>query len=464
MYNKYVITSSLKKHNKRGHKEIRLFNIPSPKWIKTENPSKHDLKKDCLDSNSNYWNCSTTQNTQSSSHNLFTLKSNGSTFSAGDKHNHAISIREKYFDDKRAKYQNEIENKRAKLLKNKKELEMIKLKKTERFNKVTEMRKIKLKIHRLSNNKRAQLCSSLDSKSYFFNQKVEEYFESNRFINKQINYHSTFRFGKEHYGEAHNRIDMMMNLDRISSMSADKLKKRHFENNFSDKEIDLINEDLTYFMNNNSKTGCKFFSRNTLARKIEMEDQAEERKRLKEKKKAEIAKKMTARNSIIRNTQNLFSSIIDKNENKTVNENKFHWITEKASPIRNKTEQDFMTKVRSRVNLALNKAHNEEIKHEKEEKKKRENIEKELRLMNYELYQTTKGTPLVTIDNKREYALPASEKREYSLLANSANLKKMKKKFYLNSKKNEEEQIVDQEKKLIQDYISKLRDSYISKK
>ena len=54
------------------------------------------------------------------------------------------------------------------------------------------------------------------------------------------------------------------------------------------------------------------------------------------------------------------------------------------------------------------------------------NIEKELRLMNYELYQTTKGTPLVTIDNKREYALPASEKREYSLLANSANLKKMK--------------------------------------
>ena len=95
MYNKYVITSSLKKHNKRGHKEIRLFNIPSPKWIKTENPSKHDLKKDCLDSNSNYWNCSTTQNTQSSSHNLFTLKSNGSTFSAGDKHNHAISIREK---------------------------------------------------------------------------------------------------------------------------------------------------------------------------------------------------------------------------------------------------------------------------------------------------------------------------------------------------------------------------------
>ena len=84
---------------------------------------------------------------------------------------------------------------------------------------------------------------------------------------------------------------MMMNLDRISSMSADKLKMRHFENNFSDKEIDLINEDPTYFMNNNSKTRFKFLSRNTLARKIEMEDQAEERKRLKEKKKAEIAKK-----------------------------------------------------------------------------------------------------------------------------------------------------------------------------
>lgn len=464
MYNKYVSTSSLKKHNNRGHKEIRLFNIPSSKWIKTEMNLKNDSKKDYLDSNSNYWNCSTTQNTQSSTHNLLSLKSNGSTFSVGDRINHAISIREKYFDDKREKIKNEIENKREKLIKKKKELDKIKQKKSERFNKVTEMRKIKLKIHRLSHHKGEQLCSSLDSKNYFFNQKVEEYFESDRFINKQINFHSTFRFGKEHYGDAHNRLNMIMNLDRITSMSADKLKMKRFENNFSEKEIDLINEDPNYFMNNKTVSGCKFLSRNTLAKRIEMEDKAEERKILKEKKRLEIAKKMTARNSIIRNNKNLFTSIIQKEANKTVNEKKFNWLTEKASPDKNKQNKDFMTRVKSKVNLALNRAHNEEIKHEIEQKQKRENIEKELRLMNYELSQTNKGTPMMTLENKRDHGLPASEKREFSLLSNSANLKKIKRKFYLNNKKNEEEKLIDQEKKVIQDYVSKLKDSYISKK
>ena len=189
---------------------IRLLNFPLREWITTE----RNAKKEYLDSNSNYWNCST----QSSTHNIFSLKSNGSTFSVGDRSSHAMTIREKLLDDKKAKIKNEIENKREKLIKKKKEFEMIKEKRTEKYNKVSEMRKIKLKIHKLS--KKEDICASFDTKNYLFNQKVEEYFQSNRFIKKQINFHSNFRFGNKHYGVAHNRLDMMMSLDAKVSKSA----------------------------------------------------------------------------------------------------------------------------------------------------------------------------------------------------------------------------------------------------
>ena len=73
-----------------------------------------------------------------------------------------MTIREKLLDDRKAKIKNEIENKREKLIKKKKEFEMIKQKRTEKYNKVSEMRKIKLKIHKLS--KKEELCASFDTK------------------------------------------------------------------------------------------------------------------------------------------------------------------------------------------------------------------------------------------------------------------------------------------------------------
>ena len=147
-------------------KAIRLLNYPLREWINTE----RNAKKEYLDSNSNYWNCST----QSSTHNIFTLKSNGSIFSVGDRSSHAITIREKLLDDRKAKIKNEIENKREKLIKKKKEFEMIKQKRTEKYNKVSEMRKIKLKIHKLS--KKEEVCASFDTKIIYLIRKLENIF------------------------------------------------------------------------------------------------------------------------------------------------------------------------------------------------------------------------------------------------------------------------------------------------
>ena len=61
------------------------------------------------------------------------------------------------------------------------------------------------------------------------------------------------------------------------------------------------------------------------------------------------------------------------------------------------------------------------------------------------------------------YLQKRKEKREFSLLANSASLKKIKR-IYLNNKKNAEETVINQEKKVILDYVSKLKDTYISLK
>ena len=73
---------------------------------------------------------------------------------------------------------------------------------------------------------------------------------------------------------------------------------------------------------------------------INTKDQAEERKIQKREKKSRNSKKMTARNSIlIRNAQKFFASIIDKEANKTVNENKVHWKKEIKSSEKKKEQK-----------------------------------------------------------------------------------------------------------------------------
>ena len=72
---------------------------------------------------------------------------------------------------------------------------------------------------------------------------------------------------------------------------------------------------------------------------------------------------MTARNSIlIRNAQKLFASIIDKETNKTVNENKFHWKKGIKSSEKKKEQKDFMTKVKSKMNLVLSREHKKDLR------------------------------------------------------------------------------------------------------
>lgn len=70
-------------------------------------------------------------------------------------------------------------------------------------------------------------------KSFFLIKKIEEYFQSEHFINKQIKYHSKFRFGNLYYGEVHDRFAMMTDLDNIILA---KKKNSNISNQFSDKE------------------------------------------------------------------------------------------------------------------------------------------------------------------------------------------------------------------------------------
>lgn len=88
-----------------------------------------------------------------------------------------------------------------------------------------------------------------------------------------------------------------------------------------------------------------------------------------------------------------------------------------------------MTRVKSKMNLALSREHKKELRREIEQKKKRAHIERELKVMDFDLYQANKGTPMMTIENRRDHPLPAKEKREFSLLANSASLKKKLKEY-----------------------------------
>ena len=64
----------------------------------------------------------------------------------------------------------------------------------ENTTKQYELRKLRMKLHKLINLKKSNLCNQFDCKNDIFNRKVNDYFQSERYINRNINYHQTFHF------------------------------------------------------------------------------------------------------------------------------------------------------------------------------------------------------------------------------------------------------------------------------
>ena len=170
--------------------------------------------------------------------------------------------------------------KEEKLKKMQNEIHRNKSFKLHQINKTTNMRRLKLKIQNILNNEIIHLCSTFESKMSNFNNKMFDFLSGKQNINANKEYHKQFRFDKNELGEAHDRFNLLLDVDSIKNYEivADKILQK----NLNDYEKKLINEDPEYFFG--QKDVSFLFRHKTLIQKIyEEENDLESLKELNKK-------------------------------------------------------------------------------------------------------------------------------------------------------------------------------------
>lgn len=442
MYSKYTLSTSQLKRNINNYFYKAGFTLSSV-FNQTDTTSKIETKKDFYDTCSNLIGYNSSGN---SSKLLTRLYKNKEPFNVGENSYSAIHTRNLYAEDKVKLYQKENESKLEKVLKNKKVIELEKKRKKENSRKTNEMRKLKLKIHKLTNKKENKLCSSLDIKNHFFNKKIEEYFQSEHFINKQIKYHSKFRFGNLYYGEVHDRFAMMTDLNNIILA---KKKNSNISNQFSDKEKKIISLDSSYFITNKKLfKKLKFLEHTSLTEKIKNEEEKEEIQKM---KKNEFLRNNRREMVRIENSISNFFQIHEENKK----------IFERVKNFSSK--KNFYSTIKSNVFKILNITHDENIKKDYEKEKKKNKIENEMKKTQVIIQNINKPHSHKKIEILREQNLPLSEKKEFLIKSNTFNLRRIDERNKTNYEKMKIEKEKENEKKILQQYVEKIRDAYIVK-
>lgn len=168
-----------------------------------------------------------------------------------------------------------LKAKEEKVNKAKEQLKSIQKKEKETIRKRNELRQIRLKVHQLVSNCQSVVCQSFEAKNASYNFATIDFTTSNFYKKRDKVYHSVFRFDKNSYGEAHERFDMMIDLDEIKryQKTLDDLLKEQL----TTREKEYIKNDPAYFFNNNTlnEGNTKILKIKTLMSKLNEEEETE---------------------------------------------------------------------------------------------------------------------------------------------------------------------------------------------
>lgn len=167
-----------------------------------------------------------------------------------------------------------LKEKEAKVIRARKQLEVTHQRENESIRKRNELRRIRLKVHQLLTNGQFTICPSFEAKNSNYNFSTIDFTTSNFYKKKDELYHSIFRFDKNSHGEAHERFDMMIDLDEIKKYQKkpdDLLKEK-----LTLIEKEYIKNDPAYFFNNNTlnEENTEMLKVKTLIMKLNQEDEA----------------------------------------------------------------------------------------------------------------------------------------------------------------------------------------------
>lgn len=355
-------------------------------------------------------------------------------------------------EDKIKEIQEKIKKKEKNIEKNLEKQKIMKQNKDYQNEKLAEMRKIKLRLHKLILQNQFKICKKFENSARESNLKIYDYLISDRFVQAKLQYNTNYRFDKNDLAKSNDPYDQVMDLDMIKLMKSDP--KEIFEQ-LSDKEKKLIILDPTYFIKDEEYfTSVKELNSKSLAMKINEEDENES----KNAKKENIQKRLRAIEKLHRHENKKKTKKMNLLLNDVLNFKKKKQESYTGKYLYNKEllSESTNKKIRSLFVKSLKETRNKN-------KSTGELIDKEITNMKINInllnkYPSSSNYYLDKIKKDHRY-IPNKNKKDFTLRSNLDRLLWEEETKFI---RKEKKRIKNDENCVVNDFLLKIKDNLIN--
>ena len=164
-----------------------------------------------------------------------------------DSHLNTISSkREKKYEEKKNNLMEKLKEKQEKINKIKKINKIMNINQTKDNMNKTEMKLIKVKLHKILKENNNKICNKFESKNYSFNKRLKKFFKSEKYIKGIIMQENNFSPNKKDFYSSHDLSDFYFDLDS-NLYNDEEYITRAVVNSFTDREKSIICLSPKYF-------------------------------------------------------------------------------------------------------------------------------------------------------------------------------------------------------------------------
>ena len=171
-----------------------------------------------------------------------------------DTHLNTISsIREKKYEEKKNILMEKLKEKQDKINKIKKINKIMNINQTKDIMNKTEMKLIKVKLHKILKENNNKICNKFEKKNYSFNKRLKKFFKSEKYIKGIIMQENNFSPNKKDFYSSHDLSDFYFDFDS-NIYHDEEYITRAVVNSFTDREKKIISLSPKYFAIHKNKT------------------------------------------------------------------------------------------------------------------------------------------------------------------------------------------------------------------
>ena len=164
-----------------------------------------------------------------------------------DSHLNTISSkREKKYEEKKNNLMEKLKEKQDKINKIKKINKIMNINQTKDIMNKTEMKLIKVKLHKILKENNNKICNKFERKNYSFNKRSKKFFKSNKYIKGILMQENNFSPNKKDFYSSHDLSDFYFDLDS-NLYNDEEYITRAVVNSFTDREKKMISLSPKYF-------------------------------------------------------------------------------------------------------------------------------------------------------------------------------------------------------------------------